>query len=180
MRTDAARRIDSRRVSTADDGGTVQGAATGSLSRQFGDSAMKRTIDIMCGTLRVTPASEGPTILRQCGRRELCQVFAEAGFRAGAEVGVWSGHFSQFICRMVPGVHLRCVDPWAPYAEYHERKNDQARLEAAYQEAMARLAPYRCTVMRMSSTDAASLVPNGSLDFVYIDGNHERAFVEAD
>jgi len=114
------------------------------------------------------------------GRADLCQVFADLGFCDGAEVGVWTGQFSKKLCKAIPGLDLLCVDPWCAYDEYREEKNNAERLEAAYREALVRLAPYRCTIWRTTSLEAASRVPDRSLDFVYIDGNHRRPFVDQD
>lgn len=113
-------------------------------------------------------------------RKDFPGLLAALGCERGAEIGVWEGQFSEWICRGVPGVDLLCVDPWRAYGEYLDAKNDQANLDAAYQTASARLVPFGCRVWRMSSVEAAARVPDGSLDFVYIDGNHARAFVKAD
>jgi len=115
------------------------------------------------------------------GRRDLCVMFNELGYDCGAEIGVWQGDFSEVLCVAIPKLRLLCVDPWHEYAEYDDRKNQQDRLDRAYELTKARLAPYPCaTVLRMPSIDAAETVPDGSLDFVYIDGNHAHAYVELD
>lgn len=121
-----------------------------------------------------------PRITTTAGRNALCELFAAQGYTRGAEVGVWLGLFSERICRAVPGVELLCVDPWQSYDAYRDAKNDRGRLEAAYTEAVTRLAPYHATIMRMSSLEAAARVPDGSLDFVFLDGNHAASFVRAD
>lgn len=121
-----------------------------------------------------------PHVTTQCSRGDLCRLFAALGFTRGAEIGVWEGHFSEQLCATIPGLHLTCVDPWQPYAAYREKKNDPVRLEAAYRTTVTRLAPYHCVVARMISTAAAAKVPDRSLDFVYVDGNHEASHVRAD
>lgn len=121
-----------------------------------------------------------PCITKTSGRGDLCRLFYLAGFTTGAEIGVWAGEFSQELCETITGLQLLCVDPWREYKTYNERKNNQRRLDAAYHEARARLAPYQCTLQRMTSLEAAALVPDGSLDFVYIDGNHQEPFISQD
>lgn len=113
-------------------------------------------------------------------RLDLCRLFAEKGYKRGAEIGVWQGAFSERICQANPGVSLLCVDPWKTYADYNEKKNNQTRLNEAYLVAQQRLAPYGCELMKATSLKAASMVPDGSLDFVYIDGNHRRPFIDQD
>lgn len=113
-------------------------------------------------------------------RDDLCRRWAAAGYQRGAEIGVWKGEFSQRICELVPNVELLCVDPWQQYKFYNDNKNSQARLDAAYDETCERLQRYHCTIVRKTSLEAAADVPDGSLDFVYIDGNHSAPYVSQD
>lgn len=126
------------------------------------------------------PDMLGPNVIKGCGRVDLLRLFRRLRFAAGAEIGVWKGHFSKAICEALPGVQLRCVDPWRTFEDYCEKKNDATKLEAAFAEAQERLRPFKCDVMRMTSLEAAARVPDRSLDFVYIDGNHARAHVLSD
>ncbi len=119
-------------------------------------------------------------VLATAGRAELVRLFAASGFTEGAEIGVWAGDFSKVLCERVPGLHLRAVDPWQSYAGYQERKNEQVRLDGAYQLAKAALARFNCTIVRKTSEQAAAEVPDGSLDFVYLDANHAKPYVLAD
>lgn len=119
-----------------------------------------------------------PTIDRKNGRGLLVDMFAE--LKHGAEIGVWEGAFSEKICRANPRMRLICVDPWSPQKGYLEVKNDAARMQAAFASTQQRLQPYDCTFLRMTSLKAAALVPDRSLDWVYIDGNHLREPVLAD
>lgn len=106
----------------------------------------------------------------------LAQLFAELGYRVGAEIGVWKGQFSAHLCAANPGLKLTCVDPWQPYPDMP----DPAAMEGYYQTALARLAPYGVTIVRQPSLAAVQAVPLGSLDFVYIDGDHRFEFVVND
>lgn len=121
-----------------------------------------------------------PIILKET-RLDLCHRFTDQGFQRGAEIGVWEGAFSEQLCRTIPNLQLVCVDPWHAYDAYgSEKKNNQARLDAAYQIASDRLLPFDCELLRMTSEAASALIPDGSLDFVYLDGNHAKPFIEAD
>lgn len=113
-------------------------------------------------------------------RDDLCRVWADRGYRYGAEIGVWKGEFSEVMCRTIPHLRLICVDPWQQYRFYNDNKNSQARLDEAYEVTQARLEPYGCTILRMTSLDAARHVADGSLDFIYIDGNHAEPYISQD
>lgn len=123
---------------------------------------------------------QNPTVYPQAGRREFLQACAALGLTRGAEIGVWKGGFAEKMCRAIPGLSLLCVDPWRTYEAYQEQKNNQILMDAAYREAVARLAPFACTIRRQTSVEAAANVPDQSLDFVYLDGNHRRSFVIED
>jgi predicted O-methyltransferase YrrM len=122
-----------------------------------------------------------PLISKSASRADLCRLFAAMGFIRGAEIGTWAGEFAEMICQANPGVALTCVDPWQSYAGYsQERKNNQRRLEEAYRLTRSRLKHFHCTLLRMASLDAAKQIPDGSLDFVYIDGNHAAPYISQD
>lgn len=126
---------------------------------------------------RVYRWGESPILLRM-KRDELPALCRELGFRRGAEIGVWKGAYSAAFCEQNIGMHMLCVDPWISYPAWLDTKNslppDQAErfMEEAYRKAVARLAPLNCTIVRKFSSEAVVDVPDRSLDFVYIDGNH--------
>lgn len=126
------------------------------------------------------PTGPSTVVLKTAGRAEMSRWFADMGARRGAEIGVWRGKWSSRMCADNPGVELLCVDRWSTYGEYADSRNDQAKLDEAYQNASEGLAKYNCTLLRMASLEAAATVPDGSLDYVYIDANHGDAFVTAD
>jgi len=113
----------------------------------------------------------------QFGRNDLARFLGATGFIKGAEVGVERGLFSEVLCKA--GIRLLCVDAWAAYPGYREHVT-QAKLDGFYIEALERLKPYGAAVVRAWSVDASATVDDGSLDFVYIDGNHSYESVWSD
>jgi hypothetical protein len=120
-----------------------------------------------------------PVVFERAGRAELLKFFSALGFTNGAEIGVWRGGFSEAMCKALPGLQLLCVDAWGNDPTYHEAKQD-ASWAKVRRQAEQRLKPYGCVIDARLSTDAARDVPDGSLDFVHIDGNHGREQVYAD
>lgn len=112
-------------------------------------------------------------------RLELAAHFATLGFTVGAEVGVFDGYFSEHLCRTIPGLKLYSVDAWAVYPGYRDHKFESS-MRAAEEKARARLAPFNAKIIKKFSTDAAQDFEDESLDFVYIDANHEYKFVKQD
>lgn len=112
-------------------------------------------------------------------RSDLADLFACWGLTRGAEIGVERGLYSEVLCKANPQLELLCVDAWRTYDGYREHVS-QEQLDGFYEEVAQRLSPYRVKLMRMFSADAETWIPDGSLDFVYIDANHRLEHVIAD
>lgn len=99
----------------------------------------------------------------------------------GAEIGTFNGTFAGDILERTNVSKLFCVDPYKAYDDFHDSIN-QMDLDAIFAQAQRFLArfPNRVGFIREFSVDAAKDVPDGSLDFVYIDGNHQCKFVLQD
>jgi hypothetical protein len=103
----------------------------------------------------------------------------------GVEVGVKEGKYSAAILDGWLGRLLISVDPWreAPAEEYVDIANvPQQRQEAFLATTRERLAPFgeRSDIWRMTGDEAAQRIPDGSLDFVYLDARHDYASVKSD
>jgi len=113
------------------------------------------------------------------GRVQMAALFHELGFKVGVEIGVEQGLYSEALCKYNPGVKLFSVDPWKAYRGYRDHVNQQ-KIDGFYESAKQRLAPYDCTLVKKFSLDAVKDFKDGSLDFVYIDGNHNFYNATAD
>lgn len=109
---------------------------------------------------------------------------AAAGVRSMAEVGVWTGAFAKAMLERCPGVdRYVMIDPWARLSDWNKPLNvDQQRFDDVYAEAMANtdFARERRTVLRGRTKDVAAMIPDASLDFAYIDGDHTLRGVTID
>lgn len=120
-----------------------------------------------------------PIEIRNTNRVTLAKLFYELNFKTGTEVGTEGGVYAEIICSNNPGVNLTCVDAWAVYPGYRDHIN-QERLSHHYGEAKNRLSKYSVTMLQKYSMDAVKDFTDGSLDFVYIDANHEWPYVTQD
>ena len=116
-----------------------------------------------------------PIEIPNTGREQLAQLFAILEFGIGAEVGVYRGEYSEIICKANPGVRLYAVDSWVNYGDFSLRGMDSAK-----EQAQTRLSGYDVEYIHMDSIDAANRTRDNSLDFVYIDGNHDFLHVAQD
>lgn len=109
------------------------------------------------------------------GSAALSKLFAELKFNKGVEVGVDRGLFSEILCKDNPNLQLSCVDPWKydAFSEGNPYRLKQEYFDGCYKEAVKRLAPYKTTIIKKTSMDALEDFEDNSLDFVYIDANHD-------
>lgn len=112
-------------------------------------------------------------------RQTLVKMLASLQMNSGAEVGVERGVFSKALLRANPLLHLYGIDPWAALPDYRVHLT-QEFMDAMYDEVCRRLASYNWTPIRAMSRDAASQIPDRSLDFVYIDANHAYEYTMED
>jgi len=105
-------------------------------------------------------------------RSQWGKLFNELGFTSGAEIGVYGGEYSENLCRDNPGVKHYGIDPWLAYPEYVSHRIQQG-LCSAEEEARERLKKYNCELIKEFSMDAVKRFKDNSLDYVYIDGNHD-------
>lgn len=102
-----------------------------------------------------------------------------------AEIGVWEGNFSRRILEICEPAELHLIDPWLYQPEFGNtgfgRKKNEHLMEVKYQDVVAAFKDDpRVRIQRATSEDALSALPDGSLDWVYIDGNHNEPFVGND
>lgn len=111
----------------------------------------------------------------------LITVFERLGYTTGAEIGVYEGLLSERLCGKFSGT-IYLVDPWKrfPNTIYPEETTNgtQEVWDERYNRTVERLSKYENSVIiRKTSVEALSDIENNSLDFVYLDGNHEPSFV---
>jgi hypothetical protein len=101
---------------------------------------------------------------------DIPKIFNELGFQTGAEVGVYRGGYSETLLKAIPGLKLSGIDLWELYPGYRDYRHHD--MMTAYDEAVLRTKDFDCTLIKGWSNEVAKQFPDGSLDFVYIDGNH--------
>jgi len=136
------------------------------------------TLDYLAKRFDLNLKQASPIIVPGLSRIGLASLFGDMGFMKGVEIGVQTGKYSKVLCDANPIMEFYGIDPWEEYPELAipGKQEDQ---DAGYEIAKARV-PSNCTLIRKKSMDALPYFENNSLDFVYIDGNHEFAFASND
>lgn len=107
----------------------------------------------------------------------------EHGLAVGAEIGVAAGRFSAGLLTACPDLRLWGVDTWdGAYRTWMGTTwspLEHAKNHAQAQAWESHFRP-RLTLLRKSSAEAATWLAPASLDFVFIDADHDYEAVTAD
>lgn len=121
---------------------------------------------------KVDTSKEAPYYIKLSRWKQLPYLLADMDCVVGVEVGTEGGKYAKCLLSKMPALFLSCVDCWESYSGYREKmKDQQAQYFFKAQEA---LNPFqdRCKMIKGYSMDVVRDIPDNSLDFVYIDGNH--------
>lgn len=109
-----------------------------------------------------------------------------------AEIGVWKGDFSEKILLTSRPSKLYLIDPWKfdDDETYKDSKfgktfgQNQQKMDLVYESVLKRLdadiRAGRAVVIRETSEEGMKRIRDNSLDWIYIDGNHEYSHVLKD
>lgn len=117
------------------------------------------------------------------GRRQLLKHLPKNAICA--EIGVWKGEFSRKILSVTRPKMLHLIDPWLFMGEYPNRwyggsfATSQSDMDKIYERVLREFGDI-ATIHRRRSCDALASLPDGHLDWVYIDADHSYEAVLAD
>jgi len=120
-----------------------------------------------------------PFVIPDSSRNDLPQLFVDMGYEVGAEIGVYKGEFTKKLCKA--GLEMYAVDPWMGFAGQGRTQQVQSTQDGYYEDAKKALTPFeKCTIIRKTSMEALTCFKDRSLDFVYIDGDHNFRHAASD
>jgi hypothetical protein len=108
----------------------------------------------------------------------LIELGRKYGWRRGAELGVWYGETLFRLLDGLPDLFLIGVDDWRDNPRNVHHKDQNANRLSVY--AKQKTYPDRSEILEMTTLQAARLVPDNSLDFVFIDADHRYESVKSD
>lgn len=104
------------------------------------------------------------------------QIINASGAVNVVEVGVWKGAFASFVLKKCPQIETYyMIDPWAKQPVWNKPFNIENEIfNDVYTEAMESVAfaSDKVNVLRGATKTVINQIPDESLDFAYIDGDH--------
>jgi hypothetical protein len=106
------------------------------------------------------------------------------GARKVAEIGVYRGAFAAHMLDSCPDVSTYyMIDPWRHLDDWNKPANrDDPTFERLFEQAMRSTQAHqqRRVVLRGRTTEVIDEIPDGSLDFAYVDGDHTLRGITVD
>ena len=98
------------------------------------------------------------------------------------EIGTYVGDFAIPLLSTWHGRLLHVIDPWESYAGYEKDCLFNENLPEKYKVFCEKIARFkhRVKIHKAMSQDIAGRFADNSMDFIYIDGNHEYSFAKKD
>lgn len=135
---------------------------------------MNDTLKFFVDKYNINIEQRSPIEIPNVDREILTQWWHELDFKIGVEVGVERAVYSKVICKNNPQLErLYLVDPWTAYRGYREHVS-QEKLDGFFEITSNRTRDWPFVeIIREFSSIASARFDDESLDFVYLDGNHE-------
>ena len=117
------------------------------------------------------------SVVQANSRLELwCRFIRASQIKTVAEIGVYEGDFAVKVLEECPTIErYYMVDPWRHLDDWNKPANEKDNVfEKIYAAALERteFAAEKRTVLRGKTTEVIQDIPDNSLDFAYIDGDH--------
>lgn len=127
--------------------------------------------------MQVNSISLASLLRESTSRQQLWHSFLEAQrTRVMAEIGVWKGDFAADILSAISHIEIYfMIDPWANLPDWNKPYNVKSQIfESIYQEMLEKtdFATQKRKILRGRTKEVINEIPDESLDFIYIDGDH--------
>jgi hypothetical protein len=137
------------------------------------------TFEYIVKKFKIDAVKTSPAELSMSRNIEFPDLLKELGMKKGVELGVFAGEYSEALMSRIPGLDLTAIDAWKIYKEYKDYKKNDTMVNA-YNETKRRAEKMGFKILQEWSVEASKQFADESLDFIYIDSNHDFAHVVED
>jgi len=136
-------------------------------------------IKYICEKYNVDVNQKGPINIHISRWKEFPILLKELGVHDAVEIGTYKGNFAEVLCRLIPDINLSVVDAWKVYKDYKDYGITDLEDEA-YRQTLERANKFGFKICKGWSMDIVKEFEDESLDFIFIDGNHDFEHVVED
>lgn len=130
------------------------------------------TLDFLQNKYDLDYSQRMPIQIPRVSRDIMTEWLHELDFKIGVEVGVAGAAYSEVIAKNNPQMKVYGVDPWKIYRGYKDYVR-RPTIDALKVEALERMKDYsNYEFIEEFSMDAVKRFEDNSIDFVYLDANH--------
>lgn len=137
------------------------------------------TAQYLLKTYGPNPNPDSPQVIPGMLRKNLYLLFAELEFKTGAEIGVFRARNAREMFRQIPELKLYGIEAFADQPTSTRHKT-VPRYERNKRSMESRMRGRNFIPIEQFSEEAVQHIPYGSLDFVYIDGDHSYDYAMLD
>lgn len=139
-----------------------------------------KALDFLTNKYKLDLTAPSPIEIPNVGRDNLASWLRELTFKKGVEVGVAEGKYAEILCKANPQMKISGIDPFVPYEGYTDYA-DAGTFDQFLKQAKERLSKYpNYHIIMDFSVKALTKFSDNSVDFVYIDANHEEPYISQD
>jgi len=138
------------------------------------------TLKILVDKFNLDLSQPNPIQIPGSRWHDVGQLLNDLGFKNLAEIGVYRGRFTERLTSQCPTAQVSAIDAWNLYQDYNDYTKDDLE-DIAYNEFNKRMEKYNnLKVIKSWSVDASKIFEDNSLDYIFIDANHQFEFVVED
>ena len=131
------------------------------------------TLSFIIDYFQLDPKDHPYPIIIPQSRWNMGNLINALGHKKGVEIGIYKGDFTASLAKRAPLTEIFGIDAWKVYPGYKDDVDNDLESKAE-QEAVKKSKEFpNIKLVKAWSLDAAKQFDDGTLDFVYIDANHD-------
>lgn len=138
------------------------------------------TLDFIVKRYNLDLTQPNPIQIPASRWHDLGHMLTDLGFKNAAEIGVYKGKFTAALAKRAPNMKIYAIDAWTSYDGYNDYCKEDLENEAYWETVRKTHDKPNVKLIKGWSTDVAKNFADNSLDYIFIDANHQYEFVVED
>lgn len=140
----------------------------------------QETLDFIAKRFNLELTKPNPILIPGSRWHELGHLLNDLGCKKAVELGVYKGKFTVALAKRAPNMKIYGVDAWSYYDGYDDYTKYDIENEAQKETIRKTQDKPSVQLIKGWSTDVVKQFEDNSLDYIFIDANHQFEFVVED